>query len=69
MNLTSGVSYKVKSNNDDIFITPFIDVNYNNYIMIYPNMYDTGFAKIYHDNHNNTDIIMMIGDKVIEVAL
>ena len=36
---------------------------------MYPTMYDTGYAKIYHDYHDNNNIIIMINDKVIEVAL
>ncbi len=68
MTLTSGVSYKVKSNNTEgNLISPYIDINNNNYILMYPTMYDTGFSKIYHDNNNN--IIIMIMNKVIEVTL
>ena len=67
-NLTSGVLYQIKSNdtNNGLYtINRSVD-NYN-YILMYPTMYDTGIAKIYHQSKN--EIIMMINDKVIEVSL
>ncbi len=69
-NLTSGVSYNIDPPN--IFNAKYLDENNYNCILVYPTMYDTGFAQIYHDNqHDNdyNDIIMMIGDKVIEASL
>jgi hypothetical protein len=66
--LKSGVSYKIKSNNKkEYLITPYIDVNNYNYILMYQTMYDNGIAKIYHESNN--EIIMMIDNKVIEVIL
>jgi hypothetical protein len=66
-NLTSGVLYQIKSNNNNILYTPNINIENYNYIWIYPTMYDTGVAKVYHYSQN--DIIMMINNKVIEVRL
>jgi hypothetical protein len=67
-NLTSGVLYQIKSNNtNNVLYTINRSVDNYNYILMYPTMYDTGIAKIYHNSQN--DIIMMIDDKVIEVSL
>ena len=67
-NLTSSVLYQIKSDNpNDALYTININVDNYNYILMYPTMYDTGIAKVYHYSQN--DIIMMIGDKVIEVSL
>ena len=67
-NLTSNVSYQIISNNKRLLLfTQNLDVNNYNYILMYPTMYDTGIAKIYHENKN--EIIMMINDKVIEVVV
>lgn len=63
-NLTSSVLYKIISNNN--FITKHITNDNYNYISMYPTMYDTGIAKVYH---NNNDIIMMVNDKIIEFSL
>ncbi len=68
MRLTSGVAYKVISNNKEKFITQNIDTNNNHYILLYEKMYDTGIAKVYHDNQEGY-IIMMINNKVIEISL
>ncbi len=66
MNLTSSVSYKIKSfDNTEYLISTNIDANNNNYILTYKHMYDTGFAKIYHEK--NGDIIMLINDKIVEI--
>jgi hypothetical protein len=65
-NLTSGVEYKVISDNTEIFITSSLNANNNHYILLYETMYDTGIAKIYHDYHDN---IIMINNNVFEVDL
>jgi hypothetical protein len=67
-NLTSSVLYQIKSNNtNDVLYTPNRNIDNYNYILMYPTMYDTGVAKVYHQSKN--DIIIMIDDKVIEVSL
>ncbi len=66
--LKSGVSYQIKSFNvNNILHTPNIDNNNYTQILMYPTMYDTGIAKIYHETNN--EIIMMINNQVIEVVL
>jgi hypothetical protein len=67
--LTSGVSYKIKTNNGNInFISNYICSDNSNCILMYDyNYYDTGFAKIYHETEDY--IIMMINNKVIDILM
>jgi hypothetical protein len=67
-NLTSGVLYQTKLNNENTILhTPNIYMDNYNYILMYSNIYDTGVAKVYH--YSQDDIIMMIENKVIEFRL
>ena len=68
-NLTSGVSYQINSNNTkEYLITSNMTFNNYNYILMNDyNYYDTGFAKIYHEDENH--LIMMINNKIIEIFI
>ncbi len=68
--LTSGIYYKIRTitnksyliTNDSVYISNY---NYNT-IIINNNIYDNGIASIYHEKN---DIIIKIGDKIIEKTI
>jgi hypothetical protein len=66
--LTSNVSYQIKSKKNNITLGTN-NINFDNYnsILMYPTMYDTGVAKVYHESEN--EIIMLINDEIIELQL
>lgn len=66
--LTSGVSYKIKTNDiNNYLISPYIGHDNSNYILMYDTYYDTGIAKIYHETEDY--IIMMINNIIIDVDI
>ena len=66
--LTSGVLYQIKSkNSNNILHTVNKNIDNYNYILLYPTIYDTGIAKIYHESNN--EIIMMIENEIIELSV